>query len=124
MRTITQLRAAMLACFALQLAWPEPARANDIAQFQILYNTDFVTAGVGGLRDVGSGVITLGGISGTITRAYLYWNGPMNSTNPAADAAVLVNNQPVAGLNIGFSSANCWTAYLPPQGLNVGQSYR
>src|SRR6266481_479031 len=109
---------------AIQTLWLGAGRANDIALFQIMYNTDFTVAGVGGMRDIGSGVITLNGITGTITRAFLYWNGPMNSMNPTADAAVLVNNKPVVGVNIGFSSANCWVAYLPPQGMNIGQSYR
>src|SRR5437868_4576055 len=113
-----------LAGLALCLSGLGTARANDISLFRTIYNTDCACCGAGGLRDIGTGVITLSGVTGKVTRAYLYWNGPVNSLNPTANASVLVNNQPVVGVNIGFSSANCWFEYLPPQGMNISQAYR
>ena len=118
-----RLSILMLASLALCLT-PASTLANDIAFFQTIYNTDFTVAGVGGMRDIGSGVITLSGVTGKVTRAYLYWNGPMNTASPTANASVIVNNHPVVGVNIGLSSPNCWAAYMPPVGLNIGQAYR
>src|SRR5256885_1404761 len=99
--SMKKLSILVLAGWALGLNWLGTARANDISLFQIIYNTDCTCSGVGGLRDMGSGVIALSGLTGKVTRAYLYWNGPVNSLNPTANASVLVNNQPVVGVNIG-----------------------
>jgi hypothetical protein len=99
-RLILALSAAALASGA--------AMANDIQSFQTVYNTDWASAGVGGMRDNGVGTISLSGVSGTVTKAYLYWHGPSNSTDPTANSAVTVNGNNVSGLNIGFSSDNCW----------------
>ena len=84
------------------------ASANDIAPFRTFFETDLVAAAVGGMRNVGSGEITLSGVSGTIRAAYLYWHGPTNSTDPNANAVVSVNGSRVTGKNIGFSGDNCW----------------
>jgi hypothetical protein len=82
--------------------------ATAFANFQTVYNTDYVSAGVGGLRDVGSGMITLAGVTGPVSAAYLYWNGPTNSNDPTINANVTVNSDAVVGTNIGFSHDNCW----------------
>ena len=82
--------------------------ANNIVLGRGVSNTDYVVAGVGGLRNVGSGVITLAGVTGPVTLALLYWNGPTNSTNPMANAAITVNGSGFVGTNIGFSHDNCW----------------
>ena len=87
---------------------------NDIVFSQTVFSTDFVVAGVGGMRDEGDGDITLAGVSGTVTEAYLYWNGPTNSVDPNANANGFVNGNPVSGTNIGFSNDNCW-GYLNSQ---------
>jgi hypothetical protein len=93
------------------------AAANNIQFHRTVFGTDFVSAGVGGMRNVGSGTIALSGVSGTITKAYLYWSGPTNSTNANANANVMVNGQAVVGTNIGFSSDNNW-------GFLNSQAYR
>ncbi|GAB2553041.1 hypothetical protein [Spirosoma aerophilum] len=72
-----------------------------------IYTTDYVSAGVGGMRDVGSGSINLSGLSGTVTKAYLYWNGVTNASTDVGNA-ITVNGTPVTGTNIGVSSSNCW----------------
>ena len=50
-----------------------------------------------------------------MSRAYLYWHGPTNSTNPLANANILLNGFPVTGTNIGFSDDNCWGGFTNSQ---------
>ena len=74
------------------------------------------------MRNVGGGTITLSGVSGPVTKAYLYWHGPTNSSNLNANASVTVTNPAgdvfaVAGINIGFSVDNNW-------GFANSQAYR
>jgi hypothetical protein len=90
---------------------------SDVIQFMTVYRTDFVVAGFGGMRNTGLGDITLAGVTGSVTEAYLYWNGPTNSLDLTANANVFVNGNPVIGTNIGFSHDNCW-------GYLNSQSYR
>lgn len=91
--------------------------ANDVALFETVYATDFIAAAVGGLRNTENAGINVSGLSGTVNKAYLYWHGPINSTNPLANAVIRVNNQTVTGVNIGYSDDNCW-------GYNNSQAYR
>jgi hypothetical protein len=82
---------------------------NDIAPFTTVFNTDVVYAGVGGLRDhPAGGDITVSGVSGTVTKAFLYWHGPTNSSDPTINANVTLAGNAVVGTNIGLSSDNCW----------------
>jgi hypothetical protein len=94
-----------------------PAQANDIANFTTVFGTNVVHAGFGGMRDNGTGTLTVSGVSGTVTKAYLYWHGPTNSTDPTANAAVTFAGSSVTGTNIGFSDNNCW-------GFANSQAYR
>jgi hypothetical protein len=71
-------------------------------------NTDVGEFGFGGMRNDGTGTITVGGVSGTVTKALLYWNGPTNSTDPTKNATVNFAGSPVTGVNLGFASDNCW----------------
>lgn len=74
-----------------------------------IYDTDFVSAGVGGMRDgTGSSSITLSGVTGTITSALLYWHGPSLSTDPNANASVTFNGTGIIGNSLGLSHDNCW----------------
>jgi len=84
------------------------AHANIISFFETQRNTDFTSAGVGGLRGTGTGAITLSGISGTVNRVYLYWHGPTNSSDPGFNATITFNGVTVTGENIGFSDDNFW----------------
>lgn len=84
------------------------SEANIISFSETVTDTDFVSAGVGGLRGNGAGTIGLSGTSGTINKAYLYWHGPTDSTDPNFNANVTVNGQQVTGTNIGFSDDNFW----------------
>ena len=60
-----------------------------VAQKEIIYNTDFISAGVGGMRDVGNGVISPSGISGIITKAYLYWHGVTTTSTDAGNSIIV-----------------------------------
>src|SRR5207247_8024802 len=87
-----------------------PAMANQLGNQIIVPNTDVVSAGVGGMRGgSGSSSITLSGVSGTVTQALLYWHGPTDSADPAANASVTFAGTPIVGTNIGFSDDNCWS---------------
>ncbi|MEO5892224.1 MAG: hypothetical protein ABIQ31_18395, partial [Ferruginibacter sp.] len=89
---------------------------RSVAQSTTIFSTDFVSAGVGGLRDIGTGQIALSGVSGTITRAYLYWSGVTNITTNVG-GTILVNGTSVTGTGLGVSDNNCW-------GYNNSQAYR
>lgn len=84
------------------------AHANIISFFETQRNTDFASAGVGGLRGTGTGDITLSGVSGMVNRVYLYWHGPTNSTDPNFNATITFNGATIMGENIGFSDDNFW----------------
>jgi hypothetical protein len=71
-------------------------------------NTDVAKFGYGGMRGTGTGSITVTGVSAPVFHAFLYWNGPTNSSDPNANAAVTFNTTPVTGTNIGVASSNCW----------------
>jgi len=79
--------------------------------------TDVAEFGFGGMRGDGTGTITVAGVSGAVTKALLFWNGPTNSTEPAANAAVTFADAAITGTNIGFASSNCWP-------FDNSQSYR
>jgi hypothetical protein len=80
-------------------------------------NTDIAEFGRGGMRGNGTGSITVSGVSGPVFHAFLYWNGPTNSTDPDVNAAVTFNGSAVTGTNIGVSGDNNW-------GFLNTQSYR
>ncbi len=99
------------------------ASANDLAQFATIPNTDVAFFGTGGMRNIsnlnpsGTGTITVTGITGPATHAFLYWQGPTNDASATANATVTFNGTSVTGANIGFSSDNCW-------GFTNSQAYR
>src|SRR5207248_6111549 len=79
-------------------------------------NTDFRAIGYGGLRKYtgtpnvgdGTGSLQVGGITGPVTKALLYWNGPTSSSDPASNATVTFAGTSVTGTNIGTGDSNCW----------------
>ena len=82
------------------------AQAAEIQPTRTVRNTDMATAGIGGIK-TGSGTIALGGVTGTVQKAYLYWHG-LNPTGPYNRAAISFNGQPVTGRSLGISGTNCW----------------
>jgi hypothetical protein len=79
--------------------------------------TDVAEFGDGGMRGSGTGSITVTGVSAPVFHAFLYWNGPTNSADPAANADVTFDGSPITGTNIGISGDNNW-------GFQNSQSYR
>ena len=114
----SNLLRSWVVALCLALGWADRACANTISVAETNLYTDFTVAGVGGMRNVGSGVITATDIHGPVTRAYLYWHGPMTTTDPTANAAVFVDGESVVGTNIGLSGPGCWP------NLIVSQAYR
>jgi len=108
---------AFIGTLGILAAPREKLMANDVTFQETIYSTDYAAAAVGGMRDSAKASLNLAGVSGTVNKAYLYWHGPMNSTNPLANASIRLNNQPVTGVNIGYSDDNCW-------GFNNSQAYR
>jgi hypothetical protein len=94
--------------FTLCLGGTQAALASDLAPFKTVFDTDVTTAGYGGMRDIGSGSLSLSGVTGTVTEAYLYWHGPGNSTDENANAAVTFNGTDISGMSLGLSADNCW----------------
>ena len=90
---------------------------SDAPPFATFSRTDYVSAGVGGLRNIGSGQIDLAGVTGQVKSAYLFWQGPTNSIDSGANANIQFNGNPITGTNIGFSDDNCW-------GFANSQAYR
>ena len=97
-RWLTLLVAVLLSGFA--------ASATELTYFKTVANTDYLVAGVGGMRDAGRGKIILSGLTGEVSQAYLYWNGVVADTNENEIQLVQVN-----GRNIGLSLAPCWPGY-------------
>src|ERR1700730_12903323 len=83
---------------------------SQVVQFATLVKTEYVSAGVGGMRNVGSGTITVPAIpvGSRIKFAYLYWHGPTNSADPNVNANVKFNGTSIVRTNIGFSGDNNW----------------
>ena len=102
---------------AVFLSWTAAASANNLTNFTTLFNTDFTTAGVGGMRGTGTGTLNVTGVTGPVSQSYLWWAGPTNSNDPSFNANVMVSGNPVTGTNIGFSQDNFW-------GFANSQAYR
>ncbi len=87
------------------------AQATDLTFFKTVFNTDFKSAGYGGMRNNGTGTVSLSGVTGTVKEAYLFWHGPSNAaaTNAStANSSVNFNGTDIVGNFLGISSDNCW----------------
>jgi hypothetical protein len=103
LRAVVGAAAAMVLCAG--------AQATPLTYFDTVFDTDFTAVGIGGMRDgTGSATLDLSGVSGTVTKAYLYWHGPSNITaTPAtANASVSFAGTDITGTFLGISSDNCW----------------
>lgn len=98
-------------------AYIPASEASDIQPFKTVYATDVAYAGLGGLRGIGNGTVSLTGVTGTVTEALLFWHGPTNSEDINSNATVTFGGTSVTGTNIGSSADNCW-------GYENSQAYR
>ncbi len=108
---------AAVAFLALMALGYSGAEATNLEPFTTIYNTDYTSAGFGGMRGIGTGTLSLTGVSGPVTKAFLYWHGPGYSTSPTANATVDFNGNTITGTSLGLSSDNCW-------GYPNSQAYR
>ncbi len=115
--SLLMLIAALGLLAVIGLSQGDNVEANNLGLSETVFATDVVAAGFGGIRNIGTGSLTVTGVSGKVTRAYLYWMGPTNSTSATANASVIFNGSAVTGTNIGFSDDNCW-------GFVNSQAYR
>jgi hypothetical protein len=105
--------AASVAAFCVTSSFAGPLSAD-----VTIGNTDFRSYAIGQMRSAGTGTLAVTGLSGTVTRALLYWHGPTNSTSLTANANVTMNGTSVTGTNIGgLADNNCW-------GYSNSQAYR
>jgi hypothetical protein len=82
-------------------------------------NADIGEFGDGGMREAGTGSITVMGVDGPVLHAFLYWHGPTTSDASAtANANVTFDGNAVVGTNIGTADDNNWP------GFQDSQSYR
>lgn len=89
-----------------------PTQASSLSPFVVIGNTDFKIFAIGQMRGTGSGTLAVSGLTGSVRYALLYWHGPVESADPAANASVLVDGKSVIGTNIGVSSANSWPGFI------------
>lgn len=103
------VKLSLMAGVALLGATISAAQASDITSFTTIFDTDWTTAGLGGMRGgPGTGSLSLSGVSGTVTKAYLYWHGPEDTGLAGANAAVTFAGSPIVGTSLGLSDNNCW----------------
>ncbi|MDX6479548.1 MAG: hypothetical protein QOG85_58 [Gaiellaceae bacterium] len=84
---------------------------------ELLQHVDVGEFAQGGMRGSGSSTIGVSGITGSVVKAYLYWQGLTNSNDPNANATVSFKGTAIKGQNIGTASSNCW-------GSDNSQAYR
>lgn len=77
---------------------------------EVVSNTDWTSAGIGGIGSVGTGNIVLTGVSGTVTKAELYWQGINNSGVGAIynNPTVVFAGTPIVGVSLGDAPTFCW----------------
>ena len=92
----------------LILILPGLVNATDLTTFKTVFDTDFTSTGIGNLRGNGTGAISLSGVTGTVTEAYIYWHGPNNNENNLNNQTVSFADTDVTGDFLGVSSDNCW----------------
>ncbi len=119
-RTLKAIAAMVLIPAAVTFAMTQSSLASNFTHTTTEFNTDFVSAGVGGLRNIGNATgtdITVAGVgTGVVNRAILYWHGPSNSA-PLNPGIAFLNGVQVNGTNLGLSDDNCW-------GFSNSQAFR
>ena len=97
---------AITAAVIAGLVFAAPSMATPVTFSEIVEQTDLTQAGVAGVGSSASVNIILSGVSGTVTKAYLYYHG---IGNPGyAPAGVTFAGVPVVPVSIGNASTNCW----------------
>ena len=81
-----------------------------ITHVRTVDNTDFVSSGVSGIGAAGTGTISVSGVTGSVTKALLFWHGINTSSAGAVygSATPSVNSVAVVGASRGDAGNNCW----------------
>lgn len=98
---------ALIGTAAFGALAPTSAQASPVLRQANVANTDWTSGGVSGVGSSDVGTISLSGITGPVTNAWLVWNG-IGSSGPYTNPTVSINGQPVTGTNQGESGSNCW----------------
>lgn len=103
------IRAAMAAGSLSLLAVATSAHATAVTLGRTETNTDYVSAGVGGVGG-GSGTISVTGVTGDVRKAFLYWHGIDNSGTGAVydNADITFDGTNISGTSLGDAETNCW----------------
>lgn len=108
-RLIPAVCALLIAPFLLVSQTPAHAGGRS---FQATYfATDVASAGYGGMKGVGTGSLSLSGVTGgSVSHAWLFWHGPAFAEITAADATNTVSfaGESIVGSIMGQSGDNCW----------------
>ena len=98
-----------LGVFAMLFALP--VSAEPIQHTETFRDIDWTSGGVAGIGTVGSGTITLSGVSGSVVSAFLYWHGlDAGGGGTYVNPTVSINGNSVVGVGIGDASTMCWGA--------------
>lgn len=75
-----------------------------------VYNTDWRQASVGDIGTVGTATLNVSGVSGAVSRAYLYTHGINSATASAVynNPTISFNGVSVTGIALGDATTNCW----------------
>ncbi len=96
---------------AICSVFPAATKSTPIFHARSIRNVDYVVAGVGGVGG-GSGTITVTGVNGPVTQAFLYWHGIADNAGLVYDnPTVTINGNPVTGISLGDAPENCWTGF-------------
>src|SRR5262245_43870513 len=96
---------------ALVCALATSAHGTHLTRARAAANVDWTTAGVGGIPG-DTADITLTGVTGLVTQAFLYWDGMAVDPYDGVydNETVAINGNPVTGTSLGDTSSNCWGA--------------
>jgi len=84
-----------------------------LRQLTTLTNTDFAVFGLGGMRGVGHGTLSVTGLVGTVKQATLYWHGPGKRDSGFVGTLPTIpmfgtNAQDNTAISVRTSGSNCW----------------
>lgn len=93
------------------LSQPSNTNTQGLRFSEIIRGTDFVSAGVGGMRGtITPAYVNVSGVTGTVKKALLYWNGPLNQNSPPNNV-VNFNGASITGAEVGESGDGSWGFY-------------
>jgi hypothetical protein len=104
------------------------ATADLLTLFTTHSGVNYASTGIGGLRGVGSGNLTLTGVpAGSVSAAYLYWHGHGTFTDFnlyfGTPSTAVFDGTPITGQSVSVSAPNLWANRYPID-LFYGEAFR